>query len=116
MFNIEEIRPDLEQLNWLYLFDHHSTRRNHCIYCGEDFKLQRKLIKTRDHLIPRSKLKEANHVLKSRLYSVLIVPSCSDCNTLKGSKSLLEFQQYLKSNWCKNRILILCQLDYLIIK
>lgn len=115
MFSIYSLRDELESINFLYLFDHVAHKKKNCIYCGQQFsQKEKRLRKTRDHVIPKVRISEASARFKSVFCQPLIVPACFDCNQVKGSKSLVEFRDYLKANWVRNRYLILSNLKKLI--
>jgi 5-methylcytosine-specific restriction endonuclease McrA len=64
--------------------------RKHCWYCGCRFETPPEpgywpAMRTRDHVIPRSKLTKGS--------PALTVPCCLRCNLAKGDKSVEEFRQ-----------------------
>jgi 5-methylcytosine-specific restriction endonuclease McrA len=50
----------------------------HCVYCGGPFE-------NRDHLMP-----------KRRRLTLITVPSCSRCNSMKGNMLAYEFFEHMK--------------------
>lgn len=112
--NFQQVQEELSQINLVQVFWHKAHRGNRCIYCNLEFnKRERKFWKTKDHLIPKVRLSEASIAFKSMFYTSLLVPSCARCNTLKGSKNLEDFKDFLMNNWVANRIVILQHLKRL---
>lgn len=108
MFSIEAIRAEVKELNILYLFEHRAQKRTHCIYCNcrliKDHPQHRR---TRDHVIPKVRLKGASHILRGQMFQLTTVICCYACNNLKGDMSLRQWLDWLKERRVKNRILIM---------
>lgn len=61
-----------------------STR---CCYCERRF--DEKLIRTKEHIVPKSKGG------KNNLYNLIY--ACTECNSLRGNKDFIELREYIKN-------------------
>ena len=61
-----------------------STR---CCYCERRF--DNKLIRTKEHIVPKSKGG------KNNLYNLIY--ACIECNSLRGNKDFIELMDYIKN-------------------
>lgn len=108
MFEISQLQEEVRALNMLYLFDHAAHRRTYCIYCNRKFiKDHPERRRTRDHVIPRKRLKHASNRFRGHFFQFITVACCFKCNNLKGDMSLGQFKDWLKERRVKNRVLIM---------
>lgn len=115
--NLETFQTHLSFINLPQLINHFADhKKSCCLYCKAAFvKDDYYHRRTKDHLIPRCKLKSASLFIRSKLSFLLTVPCCYYCNQLKGDKSLVQFRTYvLNREDVFNKSTILSQLDLLI--
>ena len=79
---------------------YHQTQGTHCWFCERQFGIDKQvyvrcgspLIRTREHIIPKSKIIYSH----PRNY----IASCADCNSMKGNKNAKQFAMHIEWLMC----------------
>jgi 5-methylcytosine-specific restriction endonuclease McrA len=93
--NFARIRSEARNINFVVIIHAHLYESNHCFYCGQQLDTGNR---TRDHLIPRIRAYNGMQLNFRRSFGKInTVCSCFACNNMKGSKSLIQFRQWVKT-------------------